>query len=193
MAEIASGSGPLKSCVSETRFGHVISPLPRLRKCVVYYRSVLFALRNGDRLRPAVGAVEQWLNPQPAREWQSNQQPQYQQQVYQPRYQQPLIQQQIHIQQSYGYAAAPAPVYPGDRKDKTVAVLLAVFLGLWTWVYTCKKDAWKFWAEPRAAPHSFQSAVDVGAWVLAEHRASLVGDHRRCRKTSAVLRILPDA
>jgi hypothetical protein len=27
-----------------------------------------------------------------------------------------------------------------------------------------------------SAPHSFQSAVGVGAWVLAEHRASRVGD-----------------
>jgi TM2 domain-containing membrane protein YozV len=30
-------------------------------------------------------------------------------------------------------------------KDKTVAVLLAVFLSFWTWLYTYKKDAWKFW------------------------------------------------
>lgn len=30
-------------------------------------------------------------------------------------------------------------------KDKTVAVVLAVFLGLWTWLYTYKLDAWKFW------------------------------------------------
>jgi ribosomal protein L40E len=30
-------------------------------------------------------------------------------------------------------------------KDKTVAVVLAVFLGFWTWCYTYKKDAWKFW------------------------------------------------
>lgn len=39
----------------------------------------------------------------------------------------------------------PAPPYAVERRDKTVAVLLAVFLGLWTWVYTYKKDAWKFW------------------------------------------------
>lgn len=30
-------------------------------------------------------------------------------------------------------------------KSKTTAVLLAVFLGQWTWLYTYKKDAWKFW------------------------------------------------
>ena len=34
--------------------------------------------------------------------------------------------------------------YPQPR-DKSVAVLLAVFLGCWTWLYTYKKDAWKFW------------------------------------------------
>ena len=36
-------------------------------------------------------------------------------------------------------------VSPQVPKDKTVAVLLAVFLGFWTWLYTYKKDAWKFW------------------------------------------------
>jgi hypothetical protein len=36
-------------------------------------------------------------------------------------------------------AAAPA------RKDRAVAILLAVFLGFWTWLYTYKRDAWKFW------------------------------------------------
>ena len=30
-------------------------------------------------------------------------------------------------------------------KSKTTSVLLAIFLGPWTWVYTYKKDAWKFW------------------------------------------------
>jgi hypothetical protein len=31
------------------------------------------------------------------------------------------------------------------KKSKTTAVLLAVFLSFWTWVYTYKTDAWKFW------------------------------------------------
>lgn len=30
-------------------------------------------------------------------------------------------------------------------KDKTISILLAVFLAYWTWLYTYKKDAWKFW------------------------------------------------
>lgn len=41
------------------------------------------------------------------------------------------------------YNAAYYP--PRGGKDKTTAVLLAVFLGYWTWVYTYKKDALKFW------------------------------------------------
>ncbi len=35
----------------------------------------------------------------------------------------------------------PAP----EPKDKAIAVLFAVFLSFWTWVYTYQKDAWKFW------------------------------------------------
>ena len=33
----------------------------------------------------------------------------------------------------------------GTPKDKSVAILLAVFLMAWTWVYTYKRDAVKFW------------------------------------------------
>lgn len=34
---------------------------------------------------------------------------------------------------------------PLPRKNKAVAVVLAVFLGHWTWLYTFQKDAGKFW------------------------------------------------
>ena len=34
---------------------------------------------------------------------------------------------------------------PPTPKAKTVAVLLAVFLSYWTWVYTYRKNTWKFW------------------------------------------------
>ena len=34
---------------------------------------------------------------------------------------------------------------PARRKNKKTAVLLAVSLSWWTWLYTYKKDAWKFW------------------------------------------------
>ncbi len=30
-------------------------------------------------------------------------------------------------------------------KSKTASVLLAVFLGYWSWLYTYFKDGWKFW------------------------------------------------
>lgn len=33
----------------------------------------------------------------------------------------------------------------GSGKSKTTALLLAIFLGFWTWLYTYKKDAAKFW------------------------------------------------
>jgi len=33
----------------------------------------------------------------------------------------------------------------GTPKDKSIAVLLAVFLMAWTWLYTYKRDSVKFW------------------------------------------------
>jgi len=74
------------------------------------------------------------------------QQPPYQQQNYQqsPYQQQNYQQQSPLVHQGYGYAPAHMPAYV-ERKDKTVAILLAVFLGFWTWLYTYKRDAWKFW------------------------------------------------
>jgi hypothetical protein len=30
-------------------------------------------------------------------------------------------------------------------KNKTAAVLLAVFLSFWTWLYTYRREGWKFW------------------------------------------------
>jgi hypothetical protein len=95
--------------------------------------------------------AESYQTPQP------NQQQDYFQQPYQPppyqqqaAYQPPMYQQpsyQPGAPQPYfpqGQGVAPAMYYP-EPKDKSVAVLLAVFLGCWTWVYTYKKDAWKFW------------------------------------------------
>jgi len=32
-----------------------------------------------------------------------------------------------------------------NPKSKTAAILLAVFLSFWTWLYTYRRDAWKFW------------------------------------------------
>lgn len=38
---------------------------------------------------------------------------------------------------------SPSTSQPG--KSKTTAVVLAVFLGIWSWLYTYKKNAHKFW------------------------------------------------
>lgn len=77
---------------------------------------------------------------------QSYQPPPYQQgQPYQQYgYNQPGYHQPHFPQQAYGQAPALAPVYV-ERKDRTTALLLAIFLGGWTWVYTYRRDAWKFW------------------------------------------------
>lgn len=39
----------------------------------------------------------------------------------------------------------PLPSVACVQRSKTAAVLLAVFLTFWTWLYTHDKDAWKFW------------------------------------------------
>lgn len=40
--------------------------------------------------------------------------------------------------------SAPAEVVK-KGKERVASILLAVFLSFWTWLYTYKKDAWKFW------------------------------------------------
>ena len=42
-----------------------------------------------------------------------------------------------------GVRAGRRTSYPA--KDKAVSILLAVFLSFWTWLYTYKRDYWKFW------------------------------------------------
>ncbi len=121
-------------------------------------------LYENSRYCPRCGATAGWtppsaVGPQTAYQEQPREQPRYQEPPYQqpphqqPPYQQPPYQQpyqQAPNTQPYyqppAYAASPAmtPVYV-ERKDKTVAILLAIFLGGWTWLYTYKKDSWKFW------------------------------------------------
>jgi hypothetical protein len=61
---------------------------------------------------------------------------------------------------------APYPVYQ-RRKDKTTAVLLAVFLGFFTWLYTYDKDAWKFWvAVAVTLGDIFLTFVTLGIWAI---------------------------
>lgn len=55
-------------------------------------------------------------------------------------------------------AGGSAPVAAPAAKDKTVAVLLAVFLGFWTWVYTYQRDSGKFWL------NLVLSVVTLGIW-----------------------------
>ncbi len=45
----------------------------------------------------------------------------------------------------YCPACGAAVKQPARRKNKNTAVLLAVSLSWWTWLYTYKRDTWKFW------------------------------------------------
>ncbi len=36
-------------------------------------------------------------------------------------------------------------IYTPETRRQTTSIMLAVFLGPWTWLYTYKKDKWKFW------------------------------------------------
>jgi hypothetical protein len=38
----------------------------------------------------------------------------------------------------------PAKIVDG-AKSKSTSVILAVFLGFWSWLYTYRRDNWKFW------------------------------------------------
>lgn len=58
-------------------------------------------------------------------------------------------------------------------KSKTTAILLAVFLGLWTWCYTYKKDAWKFWL------NLVLSILTFGLWGLVAWVWAIVNTARR--------------
>jgi len=58
-------------------------------------------------------------------------------------------------------------------KDKTVAVILAVFLSFWTWCYTYQKDAWKFWLNLGL------SVVTLGIWGIVAWIWAIVDVARR--------------
>lgn len=63
----------------------------------------------------------------------------------------------------------------GTPKDKTIAVLLAVFLGFWTWLYTYPRDSSKFWiglvlnlvSVPLWFAFGFGLLVEIGVWIWA--------------------------
>lgn len=52
------------------------------------------------------------------------------------------------------------------RKDKAVAVILAVFFGLFTWLYTYKFDYWKFWLNLVLVLITI-GIWGIGAWIWA--------------------------
>jgi hypothetical protein len=70
------------------------------------------------------------------------------------------------------YQPAPVPAqqpYAAYRlpKDRTTAVLLAVFLGFVTWMYTYEKDAWKFWvAFAVTVGDLILSGLTLGIWLF---------------------------
>lgn len=58
-------------------------------------------------------------------------------------------------------------------KNKTTAILLAVFLAFWTWCYTYKKDAWKFWL------NFGLSLVSIGYWIPVAWIWAIIDASRR--------------
>jgi len=54
----------------------------------------------------------------------------------------------------------------GSPKSKGAAILLAVFLSFWTWVYTYKRDAAKFWIGLVLGLVGFALTLVVVGWLL---------------------------
>jgi hypothetical protein len=66
-----------------------------------------------------------------------------------------------------GPAYQPAPYAYRLPKHKATAVLLAIFLGFITWMYTYEKDAWKFWtAFAITVGDVILSAITLGVWLV---------------------------
>src|SRR5262245_4069238 len=59
-------------------------------------------------------------------------------------------------------------------KSKNTAVLLAIFLGFQTWMYTYERDAWKFWTcFAFTGANILLSLITVGAWLFVAVPAGL--------------------
>jgi hypothetical protein len=55
----------------------------------------------------------------------------------------------------------------GGAKSKVAAILLAVFLSFWTWLYTYREDGWKFWVGLGVSIGNFVlSMATLGIWLL---------------------------
>jgi len=64
----------------------------------------------------------------------------------------------VRIRQPSGQAGA---------KSKVAAILLAVFLGFWTWLYTYRQDGWKFWVGLGVSIGNFVlSVLTLGIWLF---------------------------
>ena len=60
---------------------------------------------------------------------------------------------------------AAAAVSSGD-KSKVAAILLAVFLAFWSWLYTYREDGVKFWIGFASHTVSLILTVLTGVWVF---------------------------
>jgi len=80
-------------------------------------------------------------------------------------------------------------------KSKTASILLAVFLAFWTWLYTYRKDAWKFWVGLAVAivtailtavtlgmslPFSWIFGLGVWIWAIADTASKKDEWYRSC-------------
>lgn len=59
-----------------------------------------------------------------------------------------------------------APLHPANPKTKSTSVVLAVFFGLFAWLYTYQKDSWKFWLNLALAVLTL-GIWGIGAWIWA--------------------------
>lgn len=54
-------------------------------------------------------------------------------------------------------------------KKKSTAVLLAIFVGIFSWCYTWKKDQWKFWVNLVLIPCTLGMwAIVASIWVIID-------------------------
>lgn len=68
---------------------------------------------------------------------------------------------QAAICMNCGASAVPtAPLQPAQPRQKATAVILAVLFSFFGWLYTYKRDAWKFWLNLAL------SVVTLGFWLL---------------------------
>ena len=87
--------------------------------------------------------------------------------------------------ENYSEPAQQKKEYGVSPKSKAVAIILAVFFGYWTWLYTYKRDSKKFWVylcislpstvgviillnmviSGYSSPLAYEFLVDYGTWV----------------------------